>query len=194
MARAEASYFLVGDVRTLFTCLCELAQVTSDVRARIGRRLRNARDRYDWDIISESTMTIFERVTGKCRVVARPRYKDRRRPLRHVADVAASKRHWGSTKHRTSAGRPVPGIGFTLAKYVGISRIIVSQRLIYTVAGGFAEDRNYLDFVSADQCVEVGAGLMQNKPLRDTLMHWRPWGKAPHGGREVPLVRARSAP
>src|ERR1035441_2813774 len=87
MARAEASYFLVGDVRTLFTCLCELAQVTSDVRARIGRRLRNARDRYDWDIISESTMTIFERVTGKCRVVARPRYKNRRCPLRHVADV-----------------------------------------------------------------------------------------------------------
>lgn len=74
VALDEASYFRVGDTRTLATRMQELAGLTDDGRAAIGQRLRAACKRYDWDSIAESTFKVLEHTTGKhrVRVVASP--------------------------------------------------------------------------------------------------------------------------
>jgi glycosyltransferase involved in cell wall biosynthesis len=73
----EASYFPLGDVQKLAARLCELAALTPEARTIIGRRLRNACARYDWDVIAESTMKVLERA-AELRDLGMAQLKDRR--------------------------------------------------------------------------------------------------------------------
>jgi glycosyltransferase involved in cell wall biosynthesis len=77
MGLDESSYFPVGGVQLLAHRLGELAELTPEARAMIGRRLCNACDRYDWDLIAESTFRVLERAAGTGHI-ALPPLADRR--------------------------------------------------------------------------------------------------------------------
>jgi len=64
MCLDEASYFPVGDTQALARRLHELAAITSEERALIGKRLIESCTRYDWDIIAKSTLKVMERAAG----------------------------------------------------------------------------------------------------------------------------------
>jgi glycosyltransferase involved in cell wall biosynthesis len=64
MCLDEASYFPVGDTQALARRLHELAAITSEERALIGKRLIESCARYDWDIIAKSTLEVMERAAG----------------------------------------------------------------------------------------------------------------------------------
>lgn len=55
--------------------------------------------------------------------------------------------------------------GWKLGEYVAASKAIVSEKLRYSVTGDFAPDKNYLEFTSADQCVEQTVKLANDKEL-----------------------------
>jgi glycosyltransferase involved in cell wall biosynthesis len=57
----EASYFQVGDIRTLASRLGELAALSPEGRAAIAERLKSSCDHYDWDSIATSTFKVLER-------------------------------------------------------------------------------------------------------------------------------------
>jgi hypothetical protein len=79
-------------------------------------------------------------------------------------------------------------IGFKLPEYVAFSKAIVSERLNYVVPGGFCEGRNYLEFGTADECVEAVGRLFESSSLREALMenNWRYYADF---GRPDALVR-----
>lgn len=54
-------------------------------------------------------------------------------------------------------------IGWKTAEYVASSKAIVMERPIYTVPGGFEENKNYLGFSSVDECLEKLDYLCKNK-------------------------------
>jgi hypothetical protein len=60
----EASYFQVGDTLALAWRLHELAAITAEKRALIGKRLIESCARFDWDIIAKSTLEVMERAAG----------------------------------------------------------------------------------------------------------------------------------
>ncbi len=55
--------------------------------------------------------------------------------------------------------------GWKLGEYVAASKAIVSETLRYEVTGDFKAGHNYLEFTSADQCVEQTVKLMNDKDL-----------------------------
>jgi glycosyltransferase involved in cell wall biosynthesis len=64
MGLDEANYFRVGDTQALAQRLHELAAITAEERALIGKRLIESCARYDWDIIAKSTLEVMERAAG----------------------------------------------------------------------------------------------------------------------------------
>jgi hypothetical protein len=61
-------------------------------------------------------------------------------------------------------------IGWKFAEYVALSKAIVSEKLNYQVPGGLEAGRNYLQFVSPEQCAEQCLRLAQDRELRNSLM------------------------
>jgi len=61
-------------------------------------------------------------------------------------------------------------IGWKLAEYVAFSKAIVSEKLYYEVPGDFSKDKNYLEFDTADQCVEQTYTLLEDKAKRAQMM------------------------
>src|SRR5688572_10337051 len=61
-------------------------------------------------------------------------------------------------------------IGWKFAEYVALSKAIVSEKLNYQVPGDLAEERNYLEFASPEQCVEQAARLLESREERGRLM------------------------
>jgi glycosyltransferase involved in cell wall biosynthesis len=61
----EECYFRVGDIQTLAIRLGELSGLSPVSRAAIADRLRNTSDRYDWNLIAESTFKVLERAAGR---------------------------------------------------------------------------------------------------------------------------------
>jgi glycosyltransferase involved in cell wall biosynthesis len=61
----EADYFPVGDTQALARRLHELAAITAEARALIGKRLIESCARYDWDVIAKSTLEVMERAAGR---------------------------------------------------------------------------------------------------------------------------------
>jgi glycosyltransferase involved in cell wall biosynthesis len=64
MCLDEACYFQVGDTLALARRLHELAAITPEERALIGKRLIESCARYDWDVIAKSTLEVMERAAG----------------------------------------------------------------------------------------------------------------------------------
>jgi glycosyltransferase involved in cell wall biosynthesis len=64
MCLEDANYFRVGDTQALARRLHELAAITAQERALIGKRLIESCARYDWDIIAKSTLEVMERAAG----------------------------------------------------------------------------------------------------------------------------------
>lgn len=62
-------------------------------------------------------------------------------------------------------------IGWKFAEYVAFSKAIVSERLQYELPGDFEESRNYLAFVTPAECVEKALTLIEDRPLRLSLMN-----------------------
>jgi glycosyltransferase involved in cell wall biosynthesis len=83
MCLDEASYFRVGDTQALARRLHELAAITAEERALIGKRLIESCARYDWDIIAKSTLEVMERAAGPR---AQVRWRDTR-PVRRPTSV-----------------------------------------------------------------------------------------------------------
>ena len=59
--------------------------------------------------------------------------------------------------HRSNGGK--------LAEYIAASKSIVSERLHYQVPGDFSKDKNYLEFDTADKCVENTTRLIEDRKL-----------------------------
>jgi hypothetical protein len=61
-------------------------------------------------------------------------------------------------------------IGGKFAEYVCLSKAILSEKLHYTVPGDLREGRNYLEFATADECIEQARRLFSDRALRNRLM------------------------
>ena len=61
-------------------------------------------------------------------------------------------------------------IGWKLGEYVAFSKAIVSEKLQFEVPGNFSRDKNYLEFETADQCVEQTLLLLDNQAKRTKMM------------------------
>ena len=61
----EKSYFRVGDTDTLAQRLRDLAAMSEAERAENAGRLKDLCERFDWDVIAESTMKVMRRVAGR---------------------------------------------------------------------------------------------------------------------------------
>ncbi len=61
-------------------------------------------------------------------------------------------------------------IGWKLGEYVAMSKAIVSEKLIYSVPGGFKVDKNYLEFQSESDCVEQTLLLYQDDKKRHDMI------------------------
>ena len=61
-------------------------------------------------------------------------------------------------------------IGWKLAEYVAFSKAIVTEKLLYSVPGDFARDRNYIEFASPDDCAAAATRLIEDRDLRERLM------------------------
>jgi len=61
-------------------------------------------------------------------------------------------------------------IGWKLAEYVAFAKAIVSQEFHNRVPGSFERERNYLDFVSPEECVNAVGKLIEDRSLRQELM------------------------
>lgn len=62
-------------------------------------------------------------------------------------------------------------IPWKMAVYVAASRAVVTEKLRYLVPGGFAEERNYLQFDSVETFVGALDRLMNDADLRSAIMH-----------------------
>ncbi len=61
-------------------------------------------------------------------------------------------------------------IGWKFGEYVAFSKAIVSERLVYRVPGDLAAGKHYLEFRTAEECVQAAATLFTNRDLRLSLM------------------------
>lgn len=61
-------------------------------------------------------------------------------------------------------------IGWKLAEYAAFSKAIVSEPLYFEVPGDFRKDKNYLEFATAEQCVEQTLLLLNNQQKRAEIM------------------------
>lgn len=65
--------------------------------------------------------------------------------------------------------------GWRLGEYVAQSKAIVTERLAYRAPGNFANNVNYLEFATPDECVAAVQRLVDDKALRTQMMiaNWR---------------------
>ena len=61
-------------------------------------------------------------------------------------------------------------IGWKLAEYVGLSKAILSEPLVYEVPGDFSADKNYIEFSDPEDCAEKAKYLLENKDVVDSMM------------------------
>jgi len=61
--------------------------------------------------------------------------------------------------------------GWRMGEYIALSKAILSEKLHNEVPGDFAAGKNYLEFYTADHCVEQAHRLFQDAPLRYEMMH-----------------------
>jgi hypothetical protein len=61
-------------------------------------------------------------------------------------------------------------IGWKFAEYVAFSKAIVSEKLNFIVPGDFSADTNYLEFYTAENCMEQTTKLFENDVLRGQMM------------------------
>ena len=61
-------------------------------------------------------------------------------------------------------------IGWKFAEYIACSKAILSERLTYAVPGEFASGRNFLEFGSPAECVELAHRLIANREQRNEMM------------------------
>lgn len=60
--------------------------------------------------------------------------------------------------------------GWKLAEYVALSKAIITEPLFFQVPGDFAKERNYLEFSSPEDLVEVASRLFEDRNLRSAIM------------------------
>jgi hypothetical protein len=61
-------------------------------------------------------------------------------------------------------------IEWKVAEYVALSKAIVSEKLNCELPGNFSKDNNYLEFNSAQECIDQTMQLVENKNLMQKLM------------------------
>ncbi|MBV1906550.1 MAG: hypothetical protein KUG75_10760, partial [Pseudomonadales bacterium] len=61
-------------------------------------------------------------------------------------------------------------IGWKFAEYIAFSKAILSETLNFEVPGKLSEGMNFLEFTSAEACVENASILMSDHELRKKLM------------------------
>jgi hypothetical protein len=61
-------------------------------------------------------------------------------------------------------------IGWKLGEYVAFSKAVVSERLSYSVPGNLTAGRHYLEFRTAEECVDAAVTLFKDHELRRTMM------------------------
>lgn len=61
-------------------------------------------------------------------------------------------------------------IGWKFGEYVAASRAIVSEKLNYKLPGDFEKNKNYLEFNTADQCIDNTYKLLDNHDFRFAMM------------------------
>ena len=61
-------------------------------------------------------------------------------------------------------------IGFKMAEYIAFSKAIVSERLNYSVPGGFNRGKNYLDFTTPEECVDQAVRLFNDRQMQAQMM------------------------
>jgi hypothetical protein len=60
--------------------------------------------------------------------------------------------------------------GWKLAEYVAFSKAILSERLVYDTPGTFEPGRNYIEFTSAEECLNGAVRLIEDTALRQQIM------------------------
>ncbi len=60
--------------------------------------------------------------------------------------------------------------GAKFAEYVAFSKAIVSEKLTYQVVGNLEPGKNYLEFDSTEECVNLVSQLVDNEELRNFIM------------------------
>jgi hypothetical protein len=60
--------------------------------------------------------------------------------------------------------------GWKLAEYVAFSKAILSERLVYDPPGAFEPPRNYIEFTSAEECLNGAVRLIEDTALRQQIM------------------------
>ena len=60
--------------------------------------------------------------------------------------------------------------GWKLAEYVAFSKAILSERLLYDTPGAFEPRRNYIEFTSAEECLNGAVRLIEDTALRQQIM------------------------
>lgn len=61
-------------------------------------------------------------------------------------------------------------IGWKMGEYIAFAKAIVSERLSCEVPAGFQSGANYLEFETAEGCLQKTVNLIENKQLRHTIM------------------------
>lgn len=61
-------------------------------------------------------------------------------------------------------------IGWKLAEYVAFSKAILSERLVYRTPGDFASGCNYVEFTTAQGCLEGAMRLVEDAAFRQRIM------------------------
>lgn len=79
-----------------------------------------------------------------------------------------------SLMHKADIGVATTGLlksnGAKLAEYIAESKAIVSEKLHFSVPGGFQAGKNFLEFDSADKCVEQVHRLVNDLDFRFSMM------------------------
>ncbi len=60
--------------------------------------------------------------------------------------------------------------GWKLAEYVAFSKAILSERLVYDTPGAFEPPANYIEFTSAEECLNGAVRLIEDTALRQQIM------------------------
>jgi hypothetical protein len=60
--------------------------------------------------------------------------------------------------------------GWKLAEYVAFSKAILSERLLYDTPGTFEPPANYIEFTSAEECLNGAVRLIEDTALRQQIM------------------------
>lgn len=85
----DECYFQVGDIKALASRLREISTMTAQAREQNAQRLIALCDRFDWDVIAESTMKVMGRAVGRTRAFPMPKTTTPGAIVQHAAAAAA---------------------------------------------------------------------------------------------------------